>query len=44
MDVLGNGVPFVFAGVMTVATLILTSSMEKYSQPPVRRIPEPAHP
>ena len=44
MDVLGNGVPFVFAGVMTFATLMLTTSMENYSQPPVRRVPAPAHP
>ena len=30
MDVLGQGIPFVFAGLMVVATLLLTTSMESY--------------
>lgn len=38
MDVLGLGVPFIFAGVMTLVTLGLTRSMEKYSQPPLRSV------
>jgi multidrug resistance protein len=35
MDVLGQGIPFVFAGVMVVATLLLTTSMESYIAPAV---------
>jgi multidrug resistance protein len=35
MDVLGQGIPFVFAGVMVVATLLLTTSMESYIAAPV---------
>jgi multidrug resistance protein len=31
MDVLGKGLPFVFAGVMVAGTLLLTLSMEKYA-------------
>ena len=31
MDVFGKGVPFVFAGAMVLATLMLTFSMESYS-------------
>lgn len=38
MDILGKGAPFVFAGFMTLATLLLTMSMEKYSQPPLRAV------
>ena len=38
MDILGKGAPFVFAGFMTLATLLLTMSMEKYSQPPLRSV------
>jgi multidrug resistance protein len=30
MDVFGQGIPFVFAGLMVVATLLLTTSMESY--------------
>jgi multidrug resistance protein len=30
MDVLGKGIPFVFAGAMVLATLLLTFSMESY--------------
>ena len=35
MDVLGQGIPFVFAGLMVVATLLLTTSMESYIAAPV---------
>jgi multidrug resistance protein len=35
MDVLGQGIPFVFAGLMVVATLLLTTSMESYVAAPV---------
>ena len=35
MDVLGKGVPFLVAGAMVVATLLLTLSMEDYALPPV---------
>ena len=34
MDVLGQGIPFVFAGLMVVATLLLTTSMESYIAAP----------
>ena len=34
MDVFGKGVPFVFAGAMVLATLMLTFSMESYSPSP----------
>ena len=34
MDVLGQGIPFVFAGAMVVATLLLTTSMESYIAAP----------
>jgi hypothetical protein len=30
MDVFGMGVPYVFAGVMVLATLALTTAMESY--------------
>jgi multidrug resistance protein len=30
MDVLGQGIPFVFAGIMVLVTLMLTASMESY--------------
>jgi multidrug resistance protein len=42
MDVLGMGVPFVFAGIMTIGTLLFTSSMETYAQPPLRATRRPA--
>jgi multidrug resistance protein len=42
MDILGKGVPFVFAGFMTLATLLLTGSMENYAQPPLRSARPPA--
>lgn len=35
MDVLGQGIPFVFAGVIVIATLMLTASMESYIAVPV---------
>jgi multidrug resistance protein len=35
MDVLGPGIPFVFAGVMVLVTLSLTASMESYVAEPV---------
>jgi len=35
MDVLGQGIPFVFAGVMVIGTLLLTTSMESYIAAPV---------
>jgi MFS family permease len=31
MDAFGKGIPFVFAGAMVLATLMLTFSMESYS-------------
>ena len=34
MDVLGQGIPFVFAGLIVVATLLLTTSMESYIAAP----------
>ncbi|MEO8193354.1 MAG: MFS transporter [Gemmatimonadales bacterium] len=36
MDVFGMGIPFLFAGGMVVATLLLTASMEDNAQPPVK--------
>ncbi|HKY97054.1 MAG TPA: MFS transporter, partial [Gemmatimonadaceae bacterium] len=30
MDTLGMGIPFIFAGVMVLATLLLTGAMESY--------------
>ena len=38
MDMLGLGIPFLFAGLMTLGTLVLTLSMEKYAQPPMRSV------
>lgn len=35
MDVFGKGVPFVFAGAMVLATLLLTFSMESYQPAPL---------
>jgi MFS family permease len=32
MDVLGKGMPFVVAGVMVLGTLLLTVSMQRYSE------------
>jgi multidrug resistance protein len=34
MDALGMGVPFVFAGVMVIGTLLLTGSLEEYGHEP----------
>jgi multidrug resistance protein len=34
MDRMGKGVPYVVAGVLVFLTLILTSSMERYAEPP----------
>jgi MFS family permease len=34
MDIMGQGVPFVFAGVMVMGTLLLTFSMESYIAAP----------
>lgn len=36
MDALGMGVPFVFAGVMVIGTLLLTTSLEEHAHDPVR--------
>ena len=36
MDVLGMGVPFLFAGLMVMGTLLLTASLEEYGHEPVR--------
>lgn len=36
MDALGMGVPFVFAGVMVIGTLLLTASLEEHAHDPVR--------
>jgi multidrug resistance protein len=41
MDVLGMGVPYLFASAMVVASLFLTMSMEKYAEPPLEA-PRPA--
>jgi len=42
MDRIGKGVPYVIAGCMVLASLVLTSSMEKYAQPPSTKLkPEP---
>ncbi|HEX2723418.1 MAG TPA: MFS transporter, partial [Gemmatimonadaceae bacterium] len=38
MDVLGKGVPFLFAGAMVIASLLLTISMDAYAQPPVTAV------
>jgi multidrug resistance protein len=35
MDRMGKGVPYVVAGVLVLMTLILTTSMERYAEPPV---------
>jgi len=35
MDLLGVGIPYVFAGAMVLASLLLTISMEAYAQPAV---------
>lgn len=35
MDMLGVGIPYVFAGAIVMATLLLTVSMEEYAQPPM---------
>jgi multidrug resistance protein len=35
MDHIGKGVPYVIAGALVAMSLLLTSSMEKYAQPPV---------
>lgn len=32
---LGVGIPYVFAGAMVMATLLLTVSMEEYAQPTI---------
>jgi multidrug resistance protein len=34
-DVMGMGIPYLFAGAMVIASLFLTVSMEEYAQPPV---------
>jgi hypothetical protein len=38
MDRIGKGVPYVIAGCMVLASLVLTSSMEKYAQPPSTKL------
>ncbi len=35
MDRMGKGVPYVVAGVLVLMTLVLTTSMERYAEPPV---------
>jgi hypothetical protein len=35
MDHVGKGVPYVVAGVLVAFSLLLTTSMEKYAEPPV---------
>ncbi|MEO7368315.1 MAG: MFS transporter [Gemmatimonadaceae bacterium] len=42
MDVLGKGIPFIIAGVMTLMCLILTTAMEDFAQPPIVASPTAA--
>lgn len=42
MDTLGNGVPFIVAGVMVMTCLILTIAMEDFAQPPIAASPSAA--
>jgi len=41
MDALGVGIPYVFAGGMVVAALLLTASLEEYAQPPLNPASSP---
>ncbi|MEO5903527.1 MAG: MFS transporter [Gemmatimonadaceae bacterium] len=42
MDVLGKGMPFILAGVLTLLCLGLTVAMEDYAQPPIAASPSAA--
>jgi MFS family permease len=42
MDALGMGAPFVFAGVMVIGTLLLTTSLEEYGKEPTSPVTKPA--
>lgn len=42
MDVLGKGVPFIIAGVLTLMCLVLTTAMEDFAQPPITALPPAA--
>ena len=46
MDHVGVGIPYVVAGGMVLASIALTSGMEKYAQPPAGAgdVPQPAPP
>lgn len=44
MDHIGKGVPYVIAGALVAMSLLLTSSMEKYAQPPAGAQEPPSSP
>lgn len=46
MDHVGKGIPYVVAGGMVLASIALTSGMEKYAQPPAgaKDVPQPVPP